>query len=622
MRISLGWRVALRALSPQRVMPGLHARTPSSASKVIRSGAATSPAMTLERGALLITSPIPQLFIFPGEPRHKGEGILARRGSRGLSMLEASPTEIPGAADRASRTASQSEEAACRRLALYLILAFALARVVLAYSFSFGVDEAYTVVISRRLDLSYFDHPPLHQWIAHFTGRLIGEGLSMRLPFIALFAGTGWLMYLLTRQLFGARAGVWAVFGLNASAFFFASAGSWIVPDGPLLFALAAAAYVFAKLFFEEGSDAALWRRWLAGGFWLGIAALSKYNAILFALSLVAFIALSPRQRRWFAHPAPYLAALLCLVVLSPVLVWNAENDWVSFAFQGARGAPHGHWRPLQVGAMVLGQIFWVTPWIFVPLAAALLAATRLAGRDARRLYLVCLALPPIVLFTLTPLWGARGQPHWPMPGWFFVYPLLGAWLVEAAARGFNIRKWAIWSGALLGMVAAAIGSQAATGWVERLGLLPAGVTDPTRETLNWDALKASPLLGAQGGTKPAFVLSNHWSEAGKMALALGPRMPVIVSPDDPRGIAFLQDPAAFVGKDAVIIVPINQISTLPDVFRSYFEELGPPQRLSVGRGGMDELDLALFPAHRLTQPLPLPYPRRAVANPSPKASP
>jgi hypothetical protein len=208
------------------------------------------------------------------------------------------------------------------------------------------------------------------------------------------------------------------------------------------------------------------------------------------------------------------------------------------------------------------------------------------------------------------------------MPGWLFVYPLLGAWLVEASARGFNARKWATWSVALLGAIALAIGSQAATGWIERLGWAPSGVTDPTREAVDWDALKASPLLGGQGGTPPAFVLSNHWSEAGKMALALGAQMPVIVSPDDPRGIAFLQDPAAFIGKDAVIIVPINQILTAPDVFRSYFDELGPPQKVSIGRAGMDEVDLALIPAHRLTRPLPLPYPRRAAPGPSAKAQP
>ena len=59
----------------------------------------------------------------------------------------------------------------------------------------------------------------------------------------------------------------------------------------------------------------------------------------------------------------------------------------------------------------------------------------RRAARDERRLFLVCLALPTIVVFTLTPLWGAKGLPHWSMPGWLFVYPLLGAWLA-AAARG------------------------------------------------------------------------------------------------------------------------------------------------------------------------------------------
>jgi hypothetical protein len=528
-----------------------------------------------------------------------------------------SPTE-----DLDHSKAGPNEEAAYRRSALALIFVFALARVALAYCFGFGVDEAYTVTISRRLDLSYFDHPPLHQWIAHFAALILGEDRAVRLPFIALFAGTGWLMFALTRKLFGARTGVWAVFGLNASAFFLTSAGGWVVPDGPLLFAIAAAALVFAKLFFDEVGEGAVWLLWLAGGFWLGVAALSKYNAVFFAFGLIAFIGLSPRQRHWFVHPAPYLAALLCLVVFSPVLIWNAQNDWVSFAFQGARSVPRDHWRPLQVAVMVAGQIVWVTPWIFVPLAAGLIAAMRLAWTDERRLYLLCLALPPIVFFTLTPLWGSKGQPHWPMPGWFFVYPLMGVWLVEASARGFNMRKWAVWSTALVGAVALVVGSQTVTGWIERFSLLPPGVSDPTREALDWDDLNASPLLGARGGTMPAFVLSNHWSEAGKMAVALGARMPVIVYSEDPRGMAFLEDPAAFVGKDAVIIVPQNQISSAPDAFRPFFASLGAPQRVAIGRAGMDEIDLALFPAHGLTQPFPLPYPRRTSASPSPKASP
>ena len=56
----------------------------------------------------------------------------------------------------------------------------------------------------------------------------------------------------------------------------------------------------------------------------------------------------------WFARPAPYLAALVALAIVAPVVVWNARHGWVSFAFQGARaeaagalaaGRRSGRWR-------------------------------------------------------------------------------------------------------------------------------------------------------------------------------------------------------------------------------------------------------------------------------------
>jgi hypothetical protein len=514
--------------------------------------------------------------------------------------------------DLVRRPVAPDEAAALRRAALALILAFALVRVALAYSIGFGVDEAYTIAISRRLSLSYFDHPPLHQWLAHFTALLVGEGPALRLPFIALFAATGWLMFVLTRDLFGARAGVWAVFGLNATAFFLVSAGGWVVPDGPLLFALAAAAIVFERLFFAPLEAGAKWRLWLAG--------LSKYSAIFFGVGLVAFIALSPRQRHWFAHPAPYLAALLSLAMIAPVIIWNEQNEWVSFAFQGVRGAPGAHWRPAQLGAMVLGQIAWLTPWIFIPLAGAWVAAARLARSDERRLFLLCLSLPPIALFTLTPLWGAKGLPHWPMPGWFFAYPLLGAWLVEGWAKRFDRRIWAAGSAALLGAVVLVLASHVATGWITRAIALPRGAVDPTLEAVDWAPLSRSPLLDAPG--RPAFVVSTKWSDGGKIALALGPRIPVIVFSGDPRGMAFLDDSARFLGQDAVIVAPQERLASLAATFAPYFAALGAPQRLAFGRAGRDEIELALIPAHGLTRPFPLPYPRRAISSSPPKAPP
>jgi 4-amino-4-deoxy-L-arabinose transferase-like glycosyltransferase len=125
------------------------------------------------------------------------------------------------------------------RLALAILTGFFFARLLFAFAIGLGVDESYTVAISRGLSLSYFDHPPLHLWIAHFAARALGETVLVRIPFVGLFFATGWIYYRLASELFGSRAALIALFALNVAPFFFASAGSWIVPDGPLLFGLA-----------------------------------------------------------------------------------------------------------------------------------------------------------------------------------------------------------------------------------------------------------------------------------------------------------------------------------------------------------------------------------------------
>ena len=236
------------------------------------------------------------------------------------------------------------------RLALAILVGFFIARLVFALSLGLGVDESYTLAISRRLSLSYFDHPPLHQWVAHFAALAMGENVLARLPFVAMFFATGWLTYHLTRELFGPRAALIGLFALNVTPFFFASAGCWIVPDGPLLFALAMTALAAARLFFTKSrDDASAWRLWLMVGVGLGLAGLSKYSAALSAGGLAAFVLLAPAQRRWLKHPAPYVAAILALAMIAPVILWNARHGWASFEFQGARALVGDQLRPCAI---------------------------------------------------------------------------------------------------------------------------------------------------------------------------------------------------------------------------------------------------------------------------------
>jgi hypothetical protein len=254
--------------------------------------------------------------------------------------------------------------------------------------------------------------------------------------------------------------------------------------------------------------------------------------------------------------------------------------------------------------AMALSEIAYLSPWMFAPLMAGLVSAWR-RRQDERRLFLLCLSLPPIALFTLTPLWGAHGLPHWTMPGWFFAFALMGAWVDEIRPASRTLRLWAIVSSGLLAAVAALAVLQTATGWPWRLATARPGFADPTLEAFEWRALRDAPIFRPP----PAFVVSTKWSDAGKIALALGPEVPVIVLSDDPRGWAFLYDSGNLIGRDGALVVRAAELQAALNAAKPYFASLGELQSLTLGRNGRAEIPLALIPAHGLTRRLPMPYP-------------
>jgi 4-amino-4-deoxy-L-arabinose transferase-like glycosyltransferase len=494
-------------------------------------------------------------------------------------------------------------------LALAILMGFFAARLFFALTLGLGVDESYTIAISRYLSLSYFDHPPLHLWITHFVALIVGETAAVRIPFVFLFVATTWIYYIFTSDLLGRRPALVALFALNVCPFFFASAGGWIVPDGLLLFGLAVAASAASRVFFSKPLDpASTWRRWLLIGVGLGLAGLSKYSAVLTAAGLGAFVLLSPKQRYWLKHPAPYVSAAVAIVITTPAIVWNAQHSWASFEFQGARGAPSGELRPAQFLTMILGEIAFLSPWIFAPLVSGLINASR-RWQDERYRFLLCLSLPAIILFTLTPLWGGRGQPHWAMPGWFFSFALMGAWVDEFGMSIGALRRWAILSSALLVAIAGVAILQVSTGWPLVLLSARSHRGDPTLEGFEWRDLTKAPIFNPP----PRFVISTKWSDAGKIALALGPHIPVFVLSNDPRGWAFLDESGSFIGQSGVVIAPAADVASILAVVSPLFARVGEPQSYTLGRLGRSEIELVLIPAFGLKDRLPTPYPSATV---------
>ncbi len=482
-------------------------------------------------------------------------------------------------------------------------------RLILAATLGFAVDESYTIANARHLQLSYFDHPPLHYWIVHAFMPILGHGHALRLPFIVLFAGSSWLLYLLTRRLFGDWAGMWAVLALNLSAFFTVSVGGFIVPDGPLVFFLLAAALVLANAFFAVAAAPSPWRTWIVAGFCIGLAGLSKYHAVLFAFGLLLYLVSVPARRRVLLHPAPWVGAFIALAVFTPVLIWNARHAWASFMYQGGRGIPQGGLHVGNALANAAGQAVWILPWIFVPLIVAAWHALRAGRKQERSWYCLCLGLPTIVLFTVIPLWGDKPLPHWSMPGWMMLYPILGARLDRAASADVWPRRWAIASAALFVVLAAIVVGQAATGFGKLLFPGAFRYGDPTLESVEWTPLYAE--LKARGylDRKDMFIVAPNWLYAGRIDAALDGALPVVVIGNG-KNFNFQIAGKSLLGRDALVIgrnIPADMESRVRRIFASV-EEL---PSFSFGRSGMHEINLRIFLARKLLAPFPSANPRK-----------
>lgn len=501
---------------------------------------------------------------------------------------------------------------------LALIAAGVLLRLILAWILGLGIDESYVVSVSRLFSLSYFDHPPLHFWLVRAAALLSGseQPVGLRLPFILLFAGTTWLMYSLTSRLFGGRAGFYAALLLNVSAVFSLSTGSWILPDGPLMFFMLAAATVLARLLFALATACSL-PLWLAFGTLTGLGMLSKYHAIFLLVGLFFYLLTSPASRRLLLTPGPYIAVIAALAVFSPVLIWNAQHEWISFLFHGSRAAAKG-FSPGGLAANIAGQAVWLLPWIWLPLVWTL-AVNLFAGPEPCRPYtqrdkvwlLSCLASGPVVLFTIATLWGSQGLFHWQAPGYLLALPLLGRAAAEKTAVSPRlVGGWLKGSVIAFLLLTAILASHTATGWLAARMPQLFSQGDPTLESLDWREL--APALAQQGylpASRPvAFVVARNWLEAGKIDYALGGELPVVILSQDPHHYPFMHKLAAFKGADALIIGRAGGGDDIGQALRPYFDSLTRLPDITVHRRQRAEFMLTVYRADNFHADYPLPF--------------
>ena len=308
-----------------------------------------------------------------------------------------------------------------------------------------SVDEAHYVLYAAKPDWSYFDHPPMVGWI---QWPLVAAGAPdslIRLVPQALWLVSSLLARQLAMRLFDSRAlerapdapetlnrntvGLWAV-GLVLLAPVMHVLAVGLLPDSLLMVWVLLLMSVTLKLA-QTDAQRSQWPQWLALGVLLGLAGLSKYTAVLPALAVIVTLLVS-RGARVLWTSGPWLAALLALVLISPVLIWNAQNEWISFAYQLKHGSG-GTWQAKRLATFAGIQLVAYGPLLF--LGAALATREILRARQWLNASLLLFFFIPFMVMGLMS-GGGGSLPHWTAPAWIAMTPFAAIALAQRWASG------------------------------------------------------------------------------------------------------------------------------------------------------------------------------------------
>jgi 4-amino-4-deoxy-L-arabinose transferase-like glycosyltransferase len=323
---------------------------------------------------------------------------------------------------------SASEDRLVRGTALTILALLALRLVAAAYT-PLTFDEAYYWTWSKHLAGGYYDHPPMVAVLIRLGTLVAGDTeLGVRLVSILLAIPMSFAVYRTAEILFGGRR-VAATATILLNVTLMAAVGTMIVtPDAPLLVASSFVLFYLAKVL---ASGRGAW--WLAVGAAVGLALLSKYTALFFGPAILIWLVAVPKLRRWLISPWPYLGGIVAFAIFSPVILWNADHQWLSFLKQFGR-ARIEDFTLVYIGELIPTQIAFATPFVFILGMMGLYALwRRKAGASPARV-LINSTFWTITLYFVWHSLHSRVEANWFAP----VYP---AFAIAAAVAG-NPAQW------------------------------------------------------------------------------------------------------------------------------------------------------------------------------------
>jgi Dolichyl-phosphate-mannose-protein mannosyltransferase len=285
---------------------------------------------------------------------------------------------------------------------IFLLAALVVVRAALVLAMGIMPQDAYYYFYADHLALSYFDHPPMVGWMLWLFTSVSGKSIiAVHAADFLVTLATTYVFYLLAIRMLSPQKTANAVV-LFFSTLMVSFLSINTTPDVPLLLFWALSLLCAHKAITD---DKLLY--WLLTGIMMGAAFLSKYTAVFLPAGLFLFLLISKQHRSKLFSRRFVLVCILFAVVASPVLIWNIENDFASFKFQGANRATEIKNEGFNIKnvfglfahqlAILLPVVFALLLWAIYKLVRRPLSKMKSLSTDS--IFLLCFFLPLVSFF-------------------------------------------------------------------------------------------------------------------------------------------------------------------------------------------------------------------------------
>jgi len=301
------------------------------------------------------------------------------------------------------------------RLFVILFVCFSLAQLaVIAWSpLDLSGDELHYALWAKNLDYCYYSKGPLVALLIAASTAVFGEtAFAIRLPAALCYGLFTLIFYAFARRNYSARLALYTWLALRSSLAF-AQSGFVMTTDAPLVLLWMLALWAGYKAVVEQRHFF-----WVHFGFAAGLAVWSKYTALFLLPSLALAVLLCGGVRENIKRVGPYLGLLVFALMLSPILYWNSQNEWVNFAHNAGHLVKESGvaLRPKYFFELLLGQVGLLGPLLFCGFALALVVALKQsAALSPKAKYFLSLTLP-LAVFVLIVSLTKRVYANWPLP--------------------------------------------------------------------------------------------------------------------------------------------------------------------------------------------------------------